>query len=135
MAAGIIDVKLRFVSSRLECVVEGHNVFASEIVILRHRHKERRQPFWYRRHVWKRGAVNRSRVVRARIGPYGRELGDHSAGGESREDDAIRRDAPFGGMGAHYFNSLDAVRNTVLAVLGDQSVVAKLSPETCHAGL
>src|SRR5436309_13215767 len=95
MTAGVINVKFRFVSGGLECVVEADDVTAGEVVVLRHRHEEGRQSLWYRRHGSDGGAVNRSRVVRARLGMYGRVSSDHPAGGESGEDDAIRRDAPF----------------------------------------
>src|SRR6266496_4796915 len=88
MTALAEDVKLRFVSGRFECVVEGDDVSAGKIVVLRHRHEEGRQSSWYRRYMRDRSAVNRSRVVRARarIRLYGREISDHPAGGESRED-------------------------------------------------
>ena len=92
--------------------------------------------FWYRGHR-KRRAVDRSSVVgaRAHIRLNGRELRDQPAGGESHEDDAIRRDAPFGGVRPHDFDGLNAVGNTVLSVLCDQGVVVQLSPEARAAGL
>ncbi len=49
--------------------------------------------------------------------------------------DMIRRDAPFGGVRANHFHSLDAVGNAVLTVLIDLGVVAHLSHESCAGGL
>src|SRR5438045_901108 len=135
MTAGVINVKFRSVSGGHEGVVEADDVTACEVVVLCHRHEEGRQSLWYRRHGCDRGTVNRSRVVRARIGLYGRISSDHPAGGESGEDDAIRRDAPFGGVRAHDFDGLDAVGNAVLTVLVDQSDVLNLCPEAGAGGL
>src|SRR5438046_2808495 len=135
MTSGAKNVKFRFVSGGLEGVVEADDVTAGEIVVLRHRHEEGRQSLWYRRHGCDRGTVNRSRVVGARIGLYGRKCSDHPASRESGEDDSIRRDAPFGGVRAHDFDGLDAVRKAVLTVLVDRSEVAKLSPEARAGGL
>jgi hypothetical protein len=49
------------------------------------------------------------------------------------EDDAIRGNAPFGGVSADHFHRLNAVGDAVLAILGDQSMVVQLRHEgrTC----
>jgi hypothetical protein len=53
---------------------------------------------------------------------------DHSARRESCEDDAIRGNAPFGGVSADHFHRLNAVGDAVLAILGDQSMVESATP-------
>src|SRR5438445_5158105 len=79
MTSGAKNVKFRFLSGGLEGVVEADDVTAGEIVVLRHRHEEGWQSLWYRRHGCDRGAVDRSRVVRARIGLYRCISRDHPA--------------------------------------------------------
>jgi hypothetical protein len=130
-----INVKLRSVSSGLERFVEGHDLGAGKIVVLRHRHEKWRQSLRYRRHVRKRRAIDGGCVVGARVGLYGREFSYHSTGRESRENNAIWRDAPFGGMGPHDFHRLNAIGDAILAILGDQGMVIQLSREGSAGGL
>src|SRR5579864_5439057 len=135
VTAVAINVKLRFVSSGLERFVERHDLGAGKIVVLRHRHKEWRQSLRYRRHVRKRGAIDGGSVVRARVGLYRREFSDHSTGRESRENNAIWRDAPFGGVGAHDFHRLNTIGDAILPILRDQGMVIQLSHEGSAGGL
>jgi hypothetical protein len=42
---------------------------------------------------------------------------------------------PFGGVGTHHFDSLNAIVKSILSILCDQGVVANLSPEARAASL
>ena len=137
MTAVLIKVKFRLVPGRLECVVELNDLGTGEIIILRHLHEEGRYVFRDRRHARKIVAVDWSGEIwtSAHIGLDGGILRDHSASRESHEDNAIRRDAPLGGMGAHDPNGLNTIVQSVLSILGDQGVIADLGPEARSAGL
>src|SRR6516162_2228130 len=124
VAAAVIDMRLRLGAGRRQCVMEFCNR-NNQVVVLRPRRKDERQPRRNRRYDAEGRVTNQPKEIRAsgNLRLQQHSDGSHRSGREAHESNPIRRDSPVRSVLPDNLQRLNSVGDSVLKGLVEIHVV------------